>query len=97
MTPEQGAFNRIEMALARLRLQRGTPGSAVILTDNQAAIQACSSPSRSSGQHILCGIIRHLEALRGWDIRLQWIPGHVGVRGNEQADEYAKQAADPPP
>jgi hypothetical protein len=60
----------IEMALAWLWLQRGTPGSAMILTDNQAAIQACSSPRWSSGQHILHGIVRHLEALRGWDIRL---------------------------
>jgi hypothetical protein len=43
---------------------------AVILTNNQAAIQACGSPKCSSGQYILCDIVRHLEALRGWDIRL---------------------------
>jgi ribonuclease HI len=86
----------IEMALARLQRQPA-PGTAVILTNNQAAIQACGSLKRSSGQHILCDIVRHLEALRGWDIRLQWIPGHVGVAGNKQANKLAKQASNPPP
>jgi hypothetical protein len=71
----------------------------VILTNNQATIQACSSPKRSSGQHILCDIMRHLKALRqrNWEVQIQWIPGHVGVSSNEQADKYAKQAANPPP
>jgi ribonuclease HI len=69
----------------------------MILTNNQAAIQACGSPKRSSGQYILCDIMHHLKALRGWDIRLQWIPGHVGVAGNKQANKLAKQASNPPP
>jgi ribonuclease HI len=86
----------IKIILARLRRQPA-PGTAVILTNNQAVIQACGSPKHSSSQHILCDIVRHLEALRGWDIRLQWIPGHVSVAGNKQANKLAKQASNPPP
>ncbi|PWW79321.1 hypothetical protein C7212DRAFT_304367, partial [Tuber magnatum] len=25
-----------------------------------------------------------------WEIRLEWIPGHVGLEENEEADEWAQ-------
>ncbi|KAJ6118425.1 reverse transcriptase [Penicillium samsonianum] len=66
-----------------------------IFTDNQAAIQACSHPRRSSGQQILRNITIQIENLRlaAWRIRIHWIPGHMGVHGNERADVLAKLAA----
>lgn len=70
---------------------------ATIYTDNQAAIRATCHPQRSSGQYILRRIARQLDLLRddrsGWRIRLQWVPGHEGVPGNEEADWLAKLAA----
>lgn len=70
---------------------------ATIYTDNQAAIRATCHPQRSSGQYILRRIIRQLDLLRdprsGWRVRLQWVPGHEGVTGNEEADRLAKLAA----
>jgi ribonuclease HI len=70
---------------------------ATIYTDNQAAIRATCHPQRSSGQYILRRIVRQLDLLRDarsrWRVRLQWVPGHEGVPGNEEADRLAKLAA----
>ena len=70
----------------------------IIFTDNQAAIQACAAPGRSSGQYILRQISQLAAQLqeRGWNIQLQWLPGHEGVYGNERADALAKDATGSP-
>ncbi|ODM15241.1 hypothetical protein SI65_09182 [Aspergillus cristatus] len=72
--------------------------TAIIFTDNQAAIQACSAPGRPSGQYILSEITCTASRLQecGWDIQLYWLPGHEGIYGNECADALAKEAANPP-
>ena len=69
--------------------------STVIFTDNQAAIQACQDPRRSSGQYIVKQIVEKIDMLHatGWSITIQWIPGHEGAEGNESADDAAKEAA----
>ncbi|OGE47295.1 hypothetical protein PENARI_c051G09258 [Penicillium arizonense] len=66
-----------------------------IFTDNQAAIRACASPGRSSGQQFLRRIIRVIDRLRSlrYTVRIPWVPGHAGVCGNERADVLARQAA----
>ena len=68
--------------------------STVIFTDNQAAIQACQDPRRSSGQYIVKQIVEKIDKLHatGWSITIQWIPGHEGTEGNERADDAAKDA-----
>jgi ribonuclease HI len=69
--------------------------SAVIFTDNQAAIQACQDPRKSSGQYIIKHIVEKIDRLHaaGWSVTIQWIPGHEGAEGNERADDAAKEAA----
>lgn len=82
------------------RIQRAThplsgPRIFTIFADNQAAIQACARPGRSSGQFILRGIVHQINELSqlGWAVRIHWCPGHMGVNGNEKADQYAKASA----
>ena len=59
---------------------------------DQSAIKTLANPRGRSGQFIVRDIVdkaRELDAL----ISIHWIPAHVGVPGNELADEAAKEAA----
>lgn len=48
----------------------------------------------SSRQDILYEVLQLVRRLvkRGDQVRFMWVPAHVGVRGNERADELAKRA-----
>ncbi|KAJ5481378.1 reverse transcriptase [Penicillium sp. IBT 31633x] len=91
------ALSQIKDDLVRelVATSRAPARTMTIFTDNQAAIQACSHPRRSSGQQILRNIAIQIENLRlaAWRVRIHWIPGHMGVHGNERADILAKLAA----
>ncbi|KAJ5533430.1 reverse transcriptase [Penicillium frequentans] len=88
----------VVLARRRKTKHRSNPRTATIFTDNQAAIRACAHPQRSSGQHTVREISCLVEALRGigCHVRIRWIPGHVGVAGNERADRLANNAANTP-
>jgi ribonuclease HI len=66
-----------------------------IFSDNQAAIQRISNSSCSSGQEISYKMQCEAESLLSQNIQLHicWIPSHVDIYGNEQADKAAKIAA----
>ncbi|KAF9065557.1 ribonuclease H-like domain-containing protein [Rhodocollybia butyracea] len=72
---------------------------ACVLLDNQAAIQATKGDHVvASGRYLVEEIRKKLEKLmneKGQEFRLtiQWVPGHVGVEGNKNADRLAKKAS----
>lgn len=66
---------------------------AVICSDSKSAlyhIARCASGRR--GTPIAYEILSKIEELaeKGVDLRLQWVPSHIGIRGNEEADRLAK-------
>ncbi|XP_023210409.1 uncharacterized protein LOC111613293, partial [Centruroides sculpturatus] len=66
----------------------------VIYTDSVSALQALISYEPSSHSIVIKiqKLICHLLA-RDFSIKFCWVPGHVGIRGNEEADAAAKSAS----
>ena len=66
-----------------------TTNSIVIVTDSQSAIQAISSIGY---HHPIVNHIRDLIISSDTRFTLCWVPSHVGVPGNDQADELARKS-----
>jgi ribonuclease HI len=70
--------------------------SAIIYIDNQASIMATQLTKPNPGHYIFNTLHKNIEALKIKHciihLAVQWIPGHKGVDGNEQADKQAKKA-----
>ena len=68
-----------------------------IYADSQPSIQAIDKPKQQSGQYIIRNILNSLDELQnerpGLVFRIEWVLGHMGIKGNEKADEEAKNAA----
>lgn len=65
-------------------------GKFVICTDSQSCINAVESPSNTQNAIVnIRNILLHCPN----KIKLMWIPGHVGISGNEHADAAAKNIA----
>ncbi|CAL4089559.1 unnamed protein product [Meganyctiphanes norvegica] len=67
---------------------------AVILTDSKSGIEVLRNLTPGQ-QSSLTNTIRNLAITlfeNDITITLQWVPSHVGVDGNEQADRIAKEA-----
>lgn len=71
-------------------VQEGLPTSkVVILTDSRGAFSRLTGKEANSP--ILCSIIESADKIisRGVFLAAQWIPSHVGIAGNEEADRLA--------
>ncbi|XP_072144402.1 uncharacterized protein [Dermacentor andersoni] len=68
---------------------------AAILTDSRPALQQLLLEERAPllAHRVACRL--HALQQRGFDLRLQWVPSHVGVTGNEAVDKLARRAHDP--
>ena len=71
--------------------------SALIALNNQAVIQALQNNRSQPAQHLLDYVHVFIWQLkckcRNLHIHLEWVPGHMDIKGNELADEHAKRAA----
>jgi ribonuclease HI len=69
-----------------------------VFTDNQSAINAVQ-PRRQSGQYIIKEILDVISRIHDskptCPVHLEWVPGHMNIEGNEQADKATKAAAAP--
>jgi ribonuclease HI len=68
-----------------------------VFIDCQPAIAALTSPKPQPGQYLLAAfhaiLGRLLRARHTLQIRIHWVPAHVGIVGNETVDACAKAAA----
>ena len=66
----------------------------IIHTDSLGALQSLQSENSTSRPIQIANIKASISAAieRGVEIELCWIPGHVGIKGNETADVFAKSA-----
>ena len=72
----------------------------VLNVDNQAAIVAIKSEMKKSGQHLAANVLQIAKQIldhnrsRNFRLTFRWSAGHVGIKGNEDADKAAKAAAE---
>jgi ribonuclease HI len=88
----QGEIVAIAMAAEHL-LEREIHGQRVVfLIDSQAAIKALGGIRTGSCTTRNCTRVLNLLG-EGNEVLLQWVPGHMDVQGNEEADKEAKEGA----
>ena len=88
------------MGLHLIKTEKGSKTKCVLNVDNQAAIVAIKSEMKKSGQHLAANVLQLAKQLlnrrtnRNFRLTFRWSAGHIGIQGNEDADEAAKAAAD---
>ena len=82
---------------AKMLDERNEEGqSYTILSDSTAALGRAASDRMGPGQRFAAAImeVQNRLASRGNSLTLRWVPGRLGVEGNETADEWANEAAE---
>jgi ribonuclease HI len=73
-------------------------GSVTLGVDNQAAITATGLRRPAPSHYIWDMFHTRLEIIqkrhRNMELEVRWTPGHIGIKGNEEADKEAKKAAE---
>ena len=88
------------MGIHLLKTERRNAVKCVLNVDNQAALTAIKSEMNKSGQHLAATLLKVTKKLfedkgsNRFSLTFRWSAGHVGIIGNEDADELAKNAAD---
>ena len=104
-TTEQHTVYEAELVgmILGLHLIKTEPRNKVkcaLSVDNQAALSAIGSKMNKSGQHLAAAVLKLAKQLKKhggngrFRLTFRWSAGHVGIEGNEDADNAAKQAAE---
>ena len=86
-TAELTALNR---ALELIQASGGE--KFIIFSDSLSALEAISGRNLKHPELLDFFVKFSQLKQKGYDIVLAWVPGHVGIRGNEIADAVAKEA-----
>lgn len=93
LLPETSVFSS-ELYAIKLALgivERSPHELFTIFTDSLSALQAVRS---CDCRHpLICQIVEKISLLQHKRVCICWVPGHVDVRGNDEADRRAKQSA----
>lgn len=100
LPPYTTAF-QAELTAILLAFMDAYEGDATVIhlfTDSLSAIQVLRSNSPRDNVQLVSAIHYYLALLyrRGANTNMHWIPGHVGVSGNEKADSAARLAGTGP-
>jgi ribonuclease HI len=90
-------ISAIRMALELEHIQICPRGRYLILSDSLSSLMAMRSRQITCKTHPwvyeskqICWDLQLLN----YDVKIMWIPSHVGISGNEVADELARQAVE---
>jgi ribonuclease HI len=67
------------------------PGLFAIYTDSYSSINALKQ-LKISNNYIISRILKILEAMDEEKVVIEWVPSHVGIKGNEAADTLATES-----
>ena len=79
---------------ALVHAQSRNEANIIVHTDSRSALMVLQQPRQKDNIRLcttILGLARSLHAA-GKRVILNWIPSHVGIKGNSNADEAAKQA-----
>ncbi|GAA5976446.1 hypothetical protein JCM11641_006013 [Rhodosporidiobolus odoratus] len=93
----QLALSTVTAILASRPNPDSVPTPIHLFLDNQSAVLNSCSPAPTSGQHLRRKNLTLYHSLLSTfpraSLTVHWVPGHVGVDGNEAADAAAKTAS----